>query len=144
MSPLRIARENRFSMYHLTFFICHRQNQRLSRSCSKPVLLKEQTMIPAQFNYEAPTTLDEALSLLAANPDDAKILAGGHSLIPAMKLRLAQPALLVDIGRINDLAYIREEGDRILIGAMTTHYQLESSTRLQEICPLLPACASQI
>ncbi|HEY8187787.1 MAG TPA: xanthine dehydrogenase family protein subunit M [Pyrinomonadaceae bacterium] len=101
-------------------------------------------MIPAQFNYEAPTTLDEALTLLAANPDDAKILAGGHSLIPAMKLRLAQPALLVDIGRINDLAYIREDGDRILIGAMTTHYQLESSARLQEICPLLPACASQI
>jgi carbon-monoxide dehydrogenase medium subunit len=101
-------------------------------------------MIPAQFNYEAPTTLDEALTLLAANPDDAKILAGGHSLIPAMKLRLAQPALLVDIGRINDLAYIREDGDRILIGAMTTHYQVESSARLQEICPLLPACASQI
>jgi carbon-monoxide dehydrogenase medium subunit len=101
-------------------------------------------MIPAQFNYEAPTTLDEALTLLAANPDDAKILAGGHSLIPAMKLRLAQPALLVDIGRINDLAYIREDGDRILIGAMTTHYQVESSARLQESCPLLPACASQI
>lgn len=101
-------------------------------------------MIPAQFTYEAPTTLDEALTLLAANPDDAKVLAGGHSLLPAMKLRLAQPAMLVDIGRIKDLSYIREDGDQILIGAMTTHYQLESSTLLQKICPLLPECASHI
>jgi carbon-monoxide dehydrogenase medium subunit len=102
------------------------------------------TMIPAQFDYQAPTTIDEALTLLAANPDDAKILAGGHSLIPAMKLRLAQPAMLVDIGRIKELSYIREEGNQILIGAMTTHYQLESSTLLQTLCPLLPECASQI
>lgn len=101
-------------------------------------------MIPAQFDYHAPNTIDEALTLLAANPDEAKILAGGHSLIPAMKLRLAQPALLVDIGRIKDLSYIREEGDQILIGAMTTHYQLESSTLLKKICPLLPECASHI
>src|ERR1051326_239787 len=101
-------------------------------------------MIPAQFDYAARATLDEALSLLAERPDDAKILAGGHSLIPAMKLRLAQPALLIDIGRVPDLAYIREEGGRILIGAMTTHYQLESSERLREICPLLPECAASI
>src|SRR6185295_17883993 len=101
-------------------------------------------MIPAQFNYEAPQTLDEALALLAANPDDAKILAGGHSLIPAMKLRLAQPALLVDIGRLKDLAYIREEADHLAIGAMTTHYQLESSELLSKLCPLLPECASHI
>ena len=101
-------------------------------------------MIPAQFDYQAPATIDEALTLLAANPEDAKILAGGHSLIPAMKLRLAQPAMLVDIGRIKDLSYIREQGASILIGAMTTHYQLESSTLLQKICPLLPECASQI
>src|SRR6266550_1327722 len=101
-------------------------------------------MIPAQFNYEAPSTIDEAVNLLAANPDDAKILAGGHSLLPAMKLRLAQPAMLIDIGRIKDLSYIREDGDQILVGAMTTHYQLESSTLLQKICPLLPACAAHI
>ncbi|MEP6818453.1 MAG: xanthine dehydrogenase family protein subunit M [bacterium] len=101
-------------------------------------------MIPAAFNYETPKTLDEALGLLAANPDEAKILAGGHSLIPAMKLRLAQPATLVDIGRIKDLAYIREKGDQISIGAMTTHYELESSALLQKICPLLPECASHI
>lgn len=101
-------------------------------------------MIPAQFDYVAPASLDEALGLLAQNPDDAKILAGGHSLIPAMKMRLAQPAMLIDIGRIKELSYIREEGGRILIGAMTTHYQLESSERLKQICPLLPECASNI
>lgn len=101
-------------------------------------------MIPAQFDYEAPNTLAQAIALLAQHPDDAKILAGGHSLIPAMKLRLAQPQLLIDIGRIADLAYIREEAGQILIGAMTTHYAIESSERLQEICPLLPACAAQI
>ena len=101
-------------------------------------------MIPAQFDYQAPSTLDEALHLLAANADEAKILAGGHSLLPAMKLRLAQPGMLVDIGRIKGLAYIRQEGDQIAIGAMTTHYQLESSALLQKICPLLPECASHI
>ncbi|MBA3515811.1 MAG: xanthine dehydrogenase family protein subunit M [Pyrinomonadaceae bacterium] len=101
-------------------------------------------MIPAQFDYQAPTTIDEAVSLLGAHPDEAKILAGGHSLIPAMKLRLAQPGLLVDLGRIKDLAYIREQGEQILIGAMTTHYQIESSAALKQGCPLLPECASHI
>jgi carbon-monoxide dehydrogenase medium subunit len=101
-------------------------------------------MIPAQFDYQVPATLEEAVSLLAGDPDGAKVLAGGHSLIPAMKLRLAQPQLLVDIGRIKSLAYIREEGDQILIGATTTHYQLESSDLLKQICPLLPACAASI
>lgn len=100
-------------------------------------------MIPAQFDYVRAKTLDEALSLLAQN-EDAKILAGGHSLIPAMKLRLAQPPLLVDIGRIKDLTYISEEGGQIRIGAMTTHYQIESSDLLKKVCPLLPDCASHI
>lgn len=101
-------------------------------------------MIPAQFDYQAPTTLEEAVSLLAADPDGSKILAGGHSLIPAMKLRLAQPNLLVDIARIKGLSYIHEEGNRILIGATTTHYQIESSDLLKKICPLLPDCAASI
>jgi aerobic carbon-monoxide dehydrogenase medium subunit len=101
-------------------------------------------MIPSQFDYVAPATLDEAVSLLAQHADEAKILAGGHSLIPAMKLRLAMPQVLIDIGRITDLVYIREEGSQIRIGAMTTHYQLESSDRLREICPLLPETAAQI
>src|SRR5215211_1558420 len=101
-------------------------------------------MIPTEFDYKVPATLEEAISLLASDLDGAKILAGGHSLIPAMKLRLAQPQLLVDIGRIKSLAYIREEGDQILIGATTTHYQLESSDLLKRICPLLPECAKSI
>ena len=101
-------------------------------------------MIPAQFDYIAPATLDEALALLSQHGDDAKVLAGGHSLIPAMKLRLAQPQLLVDIGRIKGLSYIREEAGQIRIGAMTTHYQIESSARLREICPILPVAAGQI
>jgi carbon-monoxide dehydrogenase medium subunit len=101
-------------------------------------------MIPAQFDYVAPQTLAEALSLLADKPDDAKILAGGHSLIPAMKLRLAQPQVLIDIARIKDLSYIREESGQIRIGATTTHYKIESSDRLKSICPLLPEAASYI
>jgi carbon-monoxide dehydrogenase medium subunit len=100
-------------------------------------------MISLQFDYVRAQTLDEALTLLSQN-EDAKILAGGHSLIPAMKLRLAMPSLLIDIGRIKDLSYIREEGDQILIGAMTSHYQIESSELLKQICPLLPECAGHI
>src|SRR5437667_8826332 len=100
-------------------------------------------MIPAPFDYARPKTLEEAVTLLAQN-EDAKILAGGHSLIPAMKLRLMQPPLLVDIGRIKDLSYVREENGRVSIGAATTHYQIESSDLLKKICPLLPDCASHI
>src|SRR5207244_10844097 len=82
---------------------------------------QETKMIPAQFDYVRANTLDEAVSLLAQN-EDAKILAGGHSLIPAMKLRLAMPQMLVDIGRIKDLSYIVEADGQIRVGAMTTHY----------------------
>jgi len=100
-------------------------------------------MIAAQFDYVRANTLDEALTLLAQN-EDAKILAGGHSLIPAMKLRLAQPPLLIDLGRIKDLSYIREADGQIRLGAMTTHYEIESSDLLKKICPLLPECAGHI
>jgi carbon-monoxide dehydrogenase medium subunit len=100
-------------------------------------------MIAAQFDYVRANTLDEALTLLAQN-EEAKILAGGHSLIPAMKLRLAQPPLLVDIGRIKDLCYVSQDDGQIRIGAMTTHYQIESSELLKQVCPLLPDCASHI
>jgi carbon-monoxide dehydrogenase medium subunit len=100
-------------------------------------------MISTQFDYVRAQTLDEALTLLAQN-EDAKILAGGHSLIPAMKLRLAMPPLLIDIGRIAELSYIREEGNQIRLGAMTSHYQIESSELLKKICPLLPECAGHI
>jgi aerobic carbon-monoxide dehydrogenase medium subunit len=101
-------------------------------------------MIATEFDYKVPKSLDDAVALLAADPDGSKILAGGHSLIPAMKLRLAQPQLLIDIARIKELSYIREAGDQILIGATTTHYELESSDLLKQICPLLPACAASI
>src|SRR5882724_7091627 len=101
-------------------------------------------MIPAQFDYQVANTLEEAITILAKDPDGSKVLAGGHSLIPAMKLRLAQPQLLVDIARIKSLAYIREDGDRILIGATTTHYEIQSSDLLKRICPLLPECAAAI
>jgi carbon-monoxide dehydrogenase medium subunit len=101
-------------------------------------------MIPANFDYIAAKSLDEALSLLAKHKDDAKLLAGGHSLLPALKLRLAQPKLLIDIGRIKDLSYIREQDGKIHIGAMTTHFQIESSDLLQHACPLLPEAATSL
>jgi aerobic carbon-monoxide dehydrogenase medium subunit len=101
-------------------------------------------MIPAQFDYQVPGTLEEAINLLAQDPDGTKVLAGGHSLIPAMKLRLVQPQRLIDIARIRDLSYIREDGNVIAIGATTTHYELESSDLLRNICPLLPECAKSI
>lgn len=98
-------------------------------------------MIPAQFDYIAARSLDEALSLLSKHKDNAKLLAGGHSLLPAMKLRLANPGVLIDIARIKDLAYIREEGGQVRIGATTTHFQIESSDLLHRLCPLLPETA---
>jgi len=94
-------------------------------------------VIPASFDYVAPRTLDEAISVLAQNEDEGKILAGGHSLIPLMKLRLATPQLLIDLGRVPDLAYIKDAGDHVAIGAMTTYFSLQSSKLLQERVPLL-------
>jgi carbon-monoxide dehydrogenase medium subunit len=101
-------------------------------------------MIPAPFDYHRPKTLDEAIRLLATLGDEAKILAGGHSLVPAMKLRLAQPGALIDIGGMADLRYIRTAGDRIAIGAMTTHRDVEASAVIREGCPLLAEMAPQI
>jgi len=100
-------------------------------------------MIPATFDYFRPHTLDEALSLLGKH-EDAKVLAGGHSLIPAMKLRLAQPKTIIDIGRLADLSYLREQDGRIAIGALATHYEIESSPLLRDQCPLLSEVAPQI
>jgi carbon-monoxide dehydrogenase medium subunit len=98
-------------------------------------------MIPQQFEYSAPKTLDEALGLLA---EGAKPLAGGMSLIPMMKLRLANPEHLVDLGRIKDLSYIREQGGEIHIGATATHHDVESSPLVRGKCPLLAETASHI
>jgi carbon-monoxide dehydrogenase medium subunit len=94
-------------------------------------------VIPGEFEYHAPSTLDDAVSLLDSLGDDAKVLAGGHSLVPAMRFRLAQPQHLVDINRIADLSYVREEGGKLLIGAMTRESELEHSALVIERYPLL-------
>jgi len=101
-------------------------------------------MYPANFDYVRPSSVDEAVALLQKHGDDAKVLAGGHSLIPAMKLRLAQPHVVIDIGRIATLSYIREAGGTIAIGATTTHSEVETSKLLREKCPLLSETASHI
>jgi carbon-monoxide dehydrogenase medium subunit len=94
-------------------------------------------MIPREFDYHAPKTLPDALGLLAQFGDEAKLLAGGHSLLPMMKLRFAQPAHLVDLGKITELKGLREEGGMLRIGAMTTENELIWSKLLHDKCPLL-------
>jgi carbon-monoxide dehydrogenase medium subunit len=101
-------------------------------------------MIPAAFDYIAPRSLDEAMRALAAHGENAKILAGGHSLLPLLKLRLANPALVIDLSRIPGLGEISERDSKIAIGALATHYQIESSELLKKKCPLLPETAHGI
>jgi carbon-monoxide dehydrogenase medium subunit len=101
-------------------------------------------MIPVAFDYVRAGSADEALSLLAQHGDDAKLLAGGHSLLPLMKLRLATPAVLIDVGRLTDLSYVRDAGDHVAIGALTRHRDLEISEVLQQQVPLLPHVASLV
>src|SRR5881396_152254 len=93
-------------------------------------------MIPAPFEYARAGSVEEAISLLGSDPD-AKILAGGHSLLPAMRLRIARPSMLVDIGRIAGLSYVREDGDRIAIGALTRHSALVRDPVLAARCALI-------
>ncbi len=101
-------------------------------------------MIPASFDYRRAGSAEEAVSLLGEYGDDAKLLAGGHSLLPLMKLRLASPAVLIDIGRLRELSYIRDGGDHIAIGALTRHRDLEISDVLGQHVPLLARAASQV
>ena len=101
-------------------------------------------MIPRQFEYYAPQSVPEAIALLQKYGDTAKLLAGGHSLIPMMKIRFAEPEHLVDLGKIAELRGIREEGDELRIGAMTTENDLIWSTIVQEKCPLLVESARLI
>lgn len=101
-------------------------------------------MIPAAFDYRRAANLDEALSLLSDGGEDAKLIAGGHSLLPLMKLRLAAPSLLIDIGRLRDLSYVREDGDRIVVGALTRHRDLETDETLRAHAPLLAHVAGQV
>ena len=101
-------------------------------------------MIPAVFDYVAPKTLDDALRALTDGGEDAKILAGGQSLLPLLKLRLANPKLLIDLKKIPGLAGIRQEGNRLVIGALTTHFEIESSALARHKCPLLSETARAI
>jgi carbon-monoxide dehydrogenase medium subunit len=101
-------------------------------------------MIPAKFDYRRADSADEAIALLDEYGDDAKLLAGGHSLLPLMKLRLASPEVLIDIGRLRELSYIRDAGDHIAIGALTRHRDLETSELLRAEVPLLAHAASQV
>jgi len=100
-------------------------------------------MIPAGFEYERAGSVDEAVSLLGRD-EDAKLLAGGHSLIPLMRLRFTRPSLLVDIGRLDDLRYVREDGDRIAIGALTRHADLVRDPLLARRCALIGEAAATI
>ena len=101
-------------------------------------------MIPAKFDYRRADSADEAIALLDQYGDDAKLLAGGHSLLPLMKLRLASPAVLIDIGRLRELSYVRDAGDHIAIGALTRHRDVETSVLLRAEVPLLAHAASQV
>jgi carbon-monoxide dehydrogenase medium subunit len=101
-------------------------------------------VIPAQFDYRRASTVEDALSLLSEGGDDAKLIAGGHSLLPLMKLRLAAPSLLVDIGRLRDLSFVRLDGDRVVVGALTRHRDLEIDGTLRAHAPLLAHVAGQV
>jgi carbon-monoxide dehydrogenase medium subunit len=100
-------------------------------------------MIPAAFDYARAGSVDEAISMLGSH-EDAKLLAGGHSLLPAMKLRVARPAMLVDIGRLGDLSYVREDGDTIAVGALTRHHDVANAEALQQLCPIVAHAAGLI
>jgi aerobic carbon-monoxide dehydrogenase medium subunit len=94
-------------------------------------------MIPASFEYARPTTVDEALQAIAAGGEDVKILAGGQSLIPVMRLRLAAPSTVVDLTRVSELRGVRDDGDAIVIGAMTTHSDILSDPLVEQFAPLI-------
>jgi carbon-monoxide dehydrogenase medium subunit len=100
-------------------------------------------VIPARFDYEVAESVEHAIELLGADPD-AKLLAGGHSLLPLMKLRFAQPSRLVDVGRLSGLRYVRDAGDVLAIGALTRHHDLQRDALAQEHCPLLSYTAGLV
>lgn len=101
-------------------------------------------MIPARFDYDVAESVDHAIEQLDAGGGDTKLLAGGHSLIPALKLRIARPAKLVDIGRLSDLAYVRDGGTHVAIGALSRHAAVASDALLAEHCPIVSFTAGQI
>ena len=100
-------------------------------------------MIPAPFDYEVAESLEHAVELLGSR-EDVKLLAGGHSLIPLLRLRFTRPALLVDIGRMHELRYVRDAGEQLVIGALTRHHDLQNDPLIQEHLPLVSHAAGQI
>jgi aerobic carbon-monoxide dehydrogenase medium subunit len=100
-------------------------------------------MIPAPFEYRRVDSVDEAIQALS-DGSDAKLLAGGHSLLPLMKLRLARPSLLVDISRLEDLKYVKQDEDRVAIGALTRHHDVANSEVLHQLCPIVSYAAGEI
>src|SRR4051812_49452493 len=101
-------------------------------------------MIPAPFQYARPTSVDEALQAVASGGEDVKILAGGQSLIPVMRLRLAAPETVVDLTRVAELRGVRDEGDAIVIGAMTTHSDVLSDPLIRQFAPLIAAATETV
>ncbi|MGY1691079.1 FAD binding domain-containing protein [Geodermatophilus sp. SYSU D01105] len=101
-------------------------------------------MIPGPFEYVRATSVEEAIAALVEHGDDAKVMAGGHSLLPIMKLRLAMPAVVIDISRIPGMSYVRVEGDEVAIGAGTRHHELEKDQVARAEVPILPYVASQV
>jgi carbon-monoxide dehydrogenase medium subunit len=101
-------------------------------------------MIPAAFDYVRAESADDAIAQLAEHGDEAKLLAGGMSLLPLMKLRLATPTVVIDVGRVRDLSYVRDEGDHIAIGALTRHRDVETNDVLERECGVIRAIAAQV
>jgi len=101
-------------------------------------------VIPAAFSYARADSVDQAVALLAEHGDEAKLLAGGHSLLPLMKLRLATPSVLVDVGRLDELSFVRDDGDALAIGGLTRHHDVEHDAVLRAHAPLLAAAAGEV
>ncbi len=101
-------------------------------------------MIPAAFDYTVAESVEHAIALLGEHGDDAKLIAGGHSLLPLMKLRLATPAMLIDVDRLDELSFVRDGGDHIAIGARTRHHDVQGSLLLQTDVPILAHAAGQV
>jgi carbon-monoxide dehydrogenase medium subunit len=101
-------------------------------------------VIPAAFSYARADSVDDAVGLLTEHGDEAKLLAGGHSLLPLMKLRLATPSVLVDVGRVAELSYVRDEGGEVAVGGLTRHHDVATSPVLQAHVPILSAAALEV
>ena len=101
-------------------------------------------MIPAQFDYVAPTSVEDALAALAEHGDDAKILAGGQSLLPVLRMRLNAPEMIIDIGKIDSMRGVRDDGDAIVIGALTTHAEVQTDPLVREHALLITKAVSEV